>query len=241
MEIALVHLGPISQLIAATSVMAGIKKQKVDSHITWIVPDNNLYVRKHISARVIPLKKFINEKRFYDLLINLWPFFPEGLKVNSEIRDFTGFYFDKCLDKKYKDVILGNDSLLNMSVLQLYFKLCGLIWKGEGYGIEYYPKTKTRQNRVGVSVANANLRNYVLDNLKIENMKMWYIPYKKNIFKKMDEINRCKKIITDDLLTLHLAISMRKYIYYLKTYPMSLNLETFGNGEVHSVPLNVFQ
>lgn len=241
MKIVLVHLGPISQLISATSVMAGIKKQKVDSNITWVVSNDNLYIRKYIHARVISLEKFINEKGFYDLLINLWPFFPNGLKVNSAIRDFTGFYFDESLDKKYKDAILGNSFLLNMSILQLYFRLCGLVWRGEGYGIGYYPKTRTRQNRVGISVANANLRNYVLDNLKVENMKVWYIPYKKNIFKKMDEINRCKKVITDDLLTFHLAMSMRKYVYYLKTHPMPLDLETFGNGEVHSVPLNVFQ
>jgi len=50
-----------------------------------------------------------------------------------------------------------------MSILQLYFILCGLTWKGEGYNIEYFPQTKTKKNRIGISVANSNLRNYILD------------------------------------------------------------------------------
>jgi hypothetical protein len=89
-----------------------------------------------------------------------------------------------------------------------------------------------------MSAVNANLRNYVLDNLEVDDKKLWYIPYKKNIFKKMDEINRCKKVITDDLLTLHLALSLRKYVYYLETYPHTLRLELFKNGQIYPVPYN---
>ena len=70
-----------------------------------------------------------------------------------------------------------------MNIFQLYFILSGLTWKGEGYNLAYYPKTKVRSNRIGVSVANANIRNYILDNLEVDNKKIWYIPYKKNIFK----------------------------------------------------------
>ena len=37
MEIAIVHLGNISQLIPATSVIRAIKKQDVYINITWVV------------------------------------------------------------------------------------------------------------------------------------------------------------------------------------------------------------
>ena len=243
MRIALAHLGPISQLVPAMSVVEGIKKQKVDTHISWIVQEDYIHIHKynkHID-RTITLEKFSREKGCYDLLVNLWPFFPERLKINSVVKHSIGFCFGDIEDQLYKGPLIGNSSLPNMSVLQLYFKLCGLTWKGEGYSVGYFPRTKTRKNRVGISVANANLRNYVLENLELENMKVWYIPYRKNIFRKMDEINRCKKVITDDLFTFHLTVSMRKYVYYLKTHPLTLAIETFGNGEIYTVPLNVFE
>jgi len=126
-----------------------------------------------------------------------------------------------------------------MNIFQLYFILSGMTWGGEGYDIRYSPKTKTKPNKIGVSVANANIRNYVLDNLDIDKKRICYIPYKKNIFKRMDEINRCKKIITDDLITFHLALSMKKYVYYLETFPLSTKLELFNSGEVCKVPMNI--
>ena len=60
-----------------------------------------------------------------------------------------------------------------------------MTWKGEGYDIKYYPRTKTKKSRIGMSAANANLRNYVSDNLEIDDKTIWHIPYKKNIFKRM--------------------------------------------------------
>ena len=40
---------------------------------------------------------------------------------------------------------------------------------GEGCDISYYPRSKQKKNRIGVSVANSNLRNYILDNLELDN------------------------------------------------------------------------
>ena len=82
-----------------------------------------------------------------------------------------------------------------------------------------------------------NLRNYILEELKLDNSKVWNIPYKKNIFKKMDEINKCKRIITDDITMFHLAVNLRKYVYFLKTFPINFKLELFGRGEIYEVPL----
>ena len=72
-------------------------------------------------------------------------------------------------------------------------------------------------------------------------MRIWHIPYKKNIFKYMDQINKCHKIITDDFTTFHLAMTLRKYVYFLRTSPLNMKLELFGNGEIYKVPNRVFQ
>jgi hypothetical protein len=170
----------------------------------------------------------------YDLFINLWTI---EIKTKSILKECTGFGFCEEFDK-FKATLLNNMCFPEMSNLQLYFILCGLTWKGEGYDIGYYPKTKMKKGRIGMSAANANLRNYVLDNLKIDKKKIWYIPYKKNVFKKMNEINQCEKIITDDILTLHLSLFLRKYVYYLETYPHTMRIELFKQGQLYCVPYN---
>ena len=241
MKIAIVHLGNISQLIPATSIIRGIKKYDIDTIITWVVEKEDFcYINKYNKdiSRTISFDQFLSEKGKYDLLVNLYPKFPEDVKINSTIVNTTGFYFHSYFDK-FKKVFSKNERVYDMNIFQLYFILSGLTWKGEGYDIRYNPKTKVKSNKIGISVANANIRNYVLDNLDIDKKKIWYVPYKKNIFKRMDEINRCKKIITDDLITFHLAISMRKYVYYLETFPLSINLEFFNSGEICKVPMNI--
>jgi len=242
MNIVVTHFGNISQLIPVTSVIMGIKKQKINTNITMVVSKKEFcYIYKYNKNidRTITLEQFSKEYQAYDLLVNLFSYFPDSLYINPEIRQATGFYFFKEYDR-FKKALTGEQKFPEMSILQLYYILAGLTWKGEGYDLGYLPKTKTHKNRIGVSVANANIRNYVLDNLEIDNKKIWYIPYKKNIFKKMDEINKCKKIITDDLTTFHLSIAMRKYVYYLETYPLNLKLEFFNRGEIYKVPMSLF-
>jgi len=236
MRVAIAHSGPMAELIVASIVSNGIKKQIEDVDITWIVPEEHRYIfryNKNVS-RSFSFKEFKNQEKEYDVFINLWP---DNIETSAIIKEKTGFGYYKEFDK-YEKAILGIDVIPKMSNLQLYFYLSGMTWKGEGYDINYYPKTKTRKNRIGMSAANVNLRNYVIDNLEVDNNKVWHIPYKKNIFKRMDEINRCNKIITDDLLTLHLALALRKYVYYLETYPHTLRLELFKSGQVYPVPYN---
>lgn len=234
MKVVIAHMGPLSEIIAASSVNQGIKKQPIDIDITWAVPDEYTYIFKYNKdvEKTLSLDEFKNDEEEYDLFINLWPI---AVRTKAILRECTGFGYHYGFSK-FESALLGNRSFPTMSNLQLYFILSGITWKGEGYGIGYYPKTKTKKNRIGMSAANANLRNYVLDNLEVDDKKIWYIPYRKNIFKKMDEINRCQKIITDDLLTFHLALLLRKHVYYLETYPHMLKLELFKSGQVYPVP-----
>ena len=96
MEIVITHLGNASQLIPSTSVVNGIKKQNVNTNLTWVVEDESLcYINKYNKSvsKTIPLNKFVADKKHYHLLINLYPYFPENLKTNSVIKHFTGFCF----------------------------------------------------------------------------------------------------------------------------------------------------
>lgn len=242
MKIAIVHLGGPSQLIPATSVLQGIDKYPVDTEITWAFSSEELcevlkYNKK--VKRTVAFSEFVSESEQYDLFINLYPFYPQDLIPNFQYRKATGFGFDSSFDE-LREAFIGTKSFPDMNIFQLYFNLCGLTWKGEGYDLNYYPKSRSKKKRVGVSVANANLRNYVLENLDLQGMKIWYVPYKKNLFKKMDEINKCEKIITDDFTTLHLALYLRKYVYFLETVPLMLKMEMFNSGEVYKVPTSVF-
>ena len=237
MKVVIAHSGPLSELIVASSVSQGIKKQPVSVDITWVVPEEHKYIFKYSKyvKNTFNSSEFEDqESEYYDVFINLWP---GTIRTKAKIKETTGFGYYSEFDK-YEAAVLGNSFFPEMSNFQLYFYLAGITWKGEGYDINYYPKTKAKKNRIGMSAANANLRNYVLGNLEVDDKKIWYIPYKKNIFKKMDEINRCKKIITDDSLTLCLALALRKYVYYLETYPHTLRIELFKNGQVYPIPYN---
>ncbi len=235
MNVVVLHSGPLAEIVVASTVSRCIKKQPENINLTWVVPKCYKYIFRYSKDvdKTISFGDFReNGDKEYDLLINLWP---NEVRTKAKVRDSTGFGFCSEFDK-YTQAVLGNGSFPEISNFQLYFYLSGLTWKGEGYCIDYYPKTKAKKNRIGMSAANANLRNYVLGNLEIDDKKIWNIPYKQNIFKKMDEINRCKKIITDDLLTLHLALALRKYVYYLETYPHTFRLELFKNGQAYPVP-----
>jgi hypothetical protein len=242
MKIALIHLGNLSQLIPSSSVMNGISKYPIQPEITWVVNSKNLtYIHKynHLVKEVLSLEEFINKEAYYDILINLYPFFPYNVSCNFDFKYALGFGFDPEMDC-FKKVFEEYHGFMDMNCFQLYFKLCGLSWKGEGYSIKYFPKNRCHQNRIGMLVSNINLKNYVTENLDLHNMKLWYIPYKKNMFKKMDEINKCKKIITDDITTLHLSLCLRKYVYFLSTSAHPLNIELFNSGEIYQVPHSIF-
>jgi hypothetical protein len=242
MKILILHLGTLSETLVATSLIKGILKKIENPIITWVTLLESInYVlsyNKNIH-KVISYGELQKTNETFDVVINLRPDFPIESCPNIKIKDGLGFGFDSnaqsfegyFFDKKNEQI----------NLFQMYYKLAGLIWDGEGYDLQYFPQSKTKKNRIGIAVAHANVRNYVIDKLELESNKLWYIPYKKNIFKRMDEINKCKKIITDDIITLYLALSLRKYVYFLKTLSNNLKIELFGNGQIFEVPKTIIQ
>ncbi len=241
MKILIVHLGEIKDILPSTSIIRSICRKVTNPEITWVVRRKNKYIfeyNRNIS-RVLCFEELKKIDEVFDLLINLYPNFSHWKCPNLKVRnafDFNFRYGAKDLGK----VLLGEMDVLNINLFQIAHKLSGLTWRGEGYDLSYLPKTRSKSVRTGLAVAHGNLRVYINENLKIGSKKLWYIPYKKNIFKKMDEINRCRKIITDDLSTFHLSMYLRKYVYFLEISPLNFKMELFGRGEIHKVPKSFF-
>jgi len=243
MKILITNFGTIPDNIASTSVLRRLKNRMEETNITWCVlkkEDKSIFKYNKTVNRIISLKELINLEETFDLLINLNPFLPHKICDKVKVVNALGFGFNDEI-KSFESVVNGQMEKDDMNVFQMYYALAGMTWKGEGYDIGYNPRSRSKKNRAGIAVANANLRSYLTDELELDSMRIWHIPYKKNIFKKMDEINKCSKIVTDDTLTLHLSLALRKYVYFLKTTPTNTKIEFFGNGEVYEVPKKVFE
>jgi hypothetical protein len=239
MKILITNLGSLIDNVVSTSIIRGILNEKKDSEIYWCVNNNInkdfLKYNKNIKY-VFSFDELSNYEGYFDLWINLFPNFPQNSCEKVTVEQAIGVDFNPYFNEFFDESI--NKS--NMNIFQMYYKIVGLSWRGHGYFLGYFPKNKTKKSKVGVAVANTNIRNYIFEKLELETSQLWYIPYKKSIFKKMDEINRCKSIITDDLLTFHLAVSLHKYVYFLKTFPVPYKLEFFGKGEIFEVPSKIY-
>lgn len=235
MKILILHTGQIKETILLSSIFEGLNKKYKDPQIICIVKEETLNFYKFYKKYKI---NFINTidmlsdeivKNNFDLFIDLTSninFHPFSQAIAENIS------FENKINLENKE---------NLYYLKSLFFECGMKWRGEGYFNGYIPKTKSKNNRIGLAVANKNLINYILDNMLFDKMRKWIIPFKQNIFKKTDEINRCGTIVTDDLLTLRIAISLKKYCYYLDQFNNNKKIEFFGKGTKIDVPKEIFQ
>jgi hypothetical protein len=245
MKFLIINFGTLCETFISTCIIKGIYKnhsQESQPEIYWICNDqeslNILKYNKKIKK--VYIKGEVPEsllKMNFDRVINLSPEFLPANDLNILSNDIRGFNFDDKSNKLY-DIVYGNVKS-NLNIFQIYFKLSGMTWKGEGYDVNYIPRNKSKKNRTGIAIANANLRNYIIDKLKLDITKLWIVPFKKNIFKKIDEINRVNYLITDDFLSMNIGLFVRKNIYFLETIPYNTRLEFFGTGESYQVPFNI--
>lgn len=159
-------------------------------------------------------------------------------KVNVEERpiqakEIFGFGVSFRSDE-FEEYILGTKKT-KKSLFQLYFNLAEMTWKGEGYDMKYYPRSKSKKSRIGILITNPNLKNFVTKQLRLDENKLWKICQRKDFFRKMDEINKCGTIVTDDFTTLNVALCLRKEVHFLKTFDMGTKIELFGN-KLYNVP-----
>jgi ADP-heptose:LPS heptosyltransferase len=242
MKILLIHLGTQSECFIATSLIKGLKKAYNDADIYCVVKNTetesifkyNKNIKKTYTIKNVPVEF---TRMHFDKVINLHPDFSTEEHFDPKSTEKLGFDFGEGTAKIYG--FLYERKKTNKNIFQLYYRLAGLKWRGEGYSFSYYPKARTKKYTTGIAVVNANLKSYVVDKLKLDLSKIWNIPYKKNIHKKLDEINRCPSIVTDDFFTLNLALYLRKNVYFLETAPINMQIELFGSGKIFKVPLEI--
>lgn len=236
MEILLVNLGNMCECFVSTCILKGLKKVYFDKDpvIDVLVSDDttktifkyNRNIRNIYTG--LSLSSLDMEK--YDLVIN-------ASKTGSERIDNNNLIGFMTPDgDQFFDVIYG-EKVVDKNIFQVYFNLAGMKWHGESYDFCYNPKTRNKKNRTGVYLSNLNLKRYILNKLKLEEGEVWNIPFKTNILRKLDEINKCNNVITDDYLTMHLAVYLRKYVYFLLTIPQTTNIELFGKGRTFDIPI----
>lgn len=242
MKIALIHLGTPSECFMSTPVLKGLKSAYDNPEITCVVGSENaksIFKYNNAIKDTLSIVEAVDKVKDnkYDLLLNLHPDFSFDRCFPIEADDKRGFGFSPDSDALH-DMLYGNKKT-HKNIFQIYFNLAGLKWRGEGYDFHYHPKSRSGKNRTGLAIANTNLRHYVIEKLELEASRVWYVPFKQNIFRKMDEINKCQQIITDDLFTMNVSVYLRKNIYFLKTIPYNFKLEFFGKGIIFPVPINI--
>ena len=229
-KIAITHLGTPYECFVSTSVLKGLKRVFKHFEVHVIVAGKaseaifkyNRKIRNcHISSHAE--KELQNEN--FDLLINLHPGFSEGTHFEIKASEKRGFGFTEGWEKQY-DILYG-DKRTKRNVFQVYSDLAEITWRGESYDFHYHPKTHCKAKRVGLAVAHAGIRNYIQDRLRFDEAQLWNVPFKKNLFKKIDELNRCQDIVTDDFFVMHLAIFLRKNVYFLQTIQPKTKYEFF--------------
>jgi len=232
-NILIVNLNSECECFTSTCILKGLrKKYKADeTHIDVVVSSkNNKKIFKHNKyiQHIYTCHRF--EEKEYDIRINLSA---ETIK-SSNSKNILGFG-TKVGDKLY-DVIYGK-KMTGKNIFQIYYEMSGMKWHGEGYDFYYYPRSKSHKDKIGLSIVNKNLQRYIMNKLKLDSGQLWNIPFRFNLYRKIDEINKCKRIITDDYFVMHIAAFLRKNVYFLKTVPHTTKIELFGNGKVFDIPI----
>jgi len=240
MRICVVQLGDINDCFVSSSLNKGFFRKYRDADIVWLVKGDDERSLFDFTDRVTALRMsdflVVDDKPEFDLVVNLTPaIHPSDPIVRA--KEVRGFNLEE-ISAEYYDILYGSRKT-QMNAFQVYFKLAGMTWRGEGYGMSYYPKTRSKKNTAAIAINNAKLRHYVNDHVDVDTLRMHLVPYKRNIFKRMDEINRASYVVTDDQLTMHIGIFLRKYVHFLETVPMTTQPEFFGKGQIYKVPAKI--
>lgn len=238
-KIVIIHDGPRDQSLVLTGVVKALQRKHSPGTVHVCTgPENHIFFQ-HMPGVVAddlgPLKTHLA----CDLLVDYGGSDKAvDLSVIFEPKNYMGLIpREETIDvdmHAYRGLYLKQD--VNRNLFQLMFGVAGLSWAGEGYGFRYYPKSRQRKNRVGIAVRDRNVRRFLHDYLKLPEDRIWHIPFKDNILKQFDEVNKAASIVTDDPVVMHVGLSLRKRVELLTYEPPTIRPEFFGNGCIHLVP-----
>lgn len=228
-KIIVIHDNIEDDLFPLLSLLIGLRKQNPGVHIIWAGEKFFLPLIKHnrcIKKTMTTCKDFtvdILQLVFgADICVNV-SFSKNAREFASKTSAKTIVGFDKngptSRESEFFEKIIRGKISTQKSSLQLFYDLAGLKWKGEGYGLGYYPKTKQTQK----------CGSYFIEPKKIENYCQKIRPAK-SILEQLDSINRFEEIFTDDALTAYASIALRKKCTLFGD--LSYRMEFFGNGKV---------
>jgi len=223
MKIVVVQSGPDYDVFPLMSLLIGLHKNFSDAQVTWI-GNRSMFDLVRFNRRVqrsIPIHEtdsLDSLKSFFgaDLLIN-----PSrdkaALRVAASVgaNKVCGFTQSGPADRnaEFFDKIVSGKLKTNRHVLDLYYSLVDLRWKGEGYGLPYYPKTKQTK---GVGCYLAEEQSFRMPD---------------RLLAKLDAINEYSEIVTDDLFICHAAIALRKKVTLAADH-LPYQICFFGRGSV---------
>lgn len=242
MNIAVLNYGEPWHVLVSTSLIRGLKRKYPDSDIYFFSSQDSYPVLQY-NSKIHAVSGYVYDINVtFDFAINMTP----SVEASNFMLEFNtknkfGFIenggnvlpINKDAEEYFS--IMHNGVRSDKNILQVFYKICGLVWRGEGYDFAYYPKNRTNAKKTGIAISNNALRQFVKNNLKLQMSEMHSVPIRNNIFKKIDEINRCKYIITDDLFILHSSIALRKNIEFLDTIGLTTKIEFFGKGNYYRI------
>lgn len=230
-KIVIIQSGSDAEIFPLLSLTIGLWKAYPNSQIIW-VGDSSFSDLVRYNKRI---KRFIDIEQEFTMKTLQMVFGTEicvNTSTNSVAKQFAsniGANHTVGFDKKgatsrqaefFQNVVLGKIST-KQTALQLYYDLVGLQWRGEGYGLSYYPKVKqTQQCGAFMTVYDQP------DNC-------FKIKMPKRTLDKLDTINRYAEIITDDIFSGHAAIALRKQCTLVANLPYQM--EFFGKGSLKKV------
>jgi len=236
-KIVILQYGEPWTTLVSTSMIKAINKKYDKASIDWATTSSSyplLQYNSRIRDVLVGYGQFYNQ---YDIAINLSPTREACLTMNNiESKIKLGFgevegnvsYLNNDAKEGFDVLYKGLPS--DRHILQIIFRIAGLKWRGEGYDLAYYPKNKMKKGKTGIAISDSKLRKYVKSNLQLNQSELWHVPMKQDLLKRIDEINRCKRIVTNDLFSAHAAIAMRKHVEFLDDKRLNMGIEFFGNG-----------
>lgn len=230
-KIIIIQQGNEAEVFPLLSLAIGFRKMYPDSQIIW-AGDSSLSDLVRYNKRI---KRFIDIKQEFSIQ-TLQIVFGAEICVNTSTSPVAKQFasnvgaeqtigFDKSGATSQQAEFFGNVVSGKISTkktaLQLHYDLAGLRWRGEGYGLSYYPKARQTEQ------CGSFLTNYD----DPDNCSRIEMP--KGALDRLDAINRYAEIVTDDLFSAHAAIALRKQCTLIADLPY--NMEFFGRGSLKKV------
>jgi len=226
-KIVLVQYGSDSEIMPLLSLVIGLSKKYPKHHIVWVGEPSVFELIKY-NKRIHSVIDITQEFDLSTLQNIIGCEICVNVSFTKVAREFTskvitklcfGFNKDGPINRtaEFFHKVANHDLTTKKSVLQLYYDLANLRWKGEGYGLSYYPRSKQTKK------CGQYQEQSIPDCTEIKKPKK-ILPY-------FDMLNQFARIMTDDLFTAHASIALRKECIFSDN-SLPYRMEFFGRGSI---------